>query len=754
MKIIRNFFEKQKVRFWLILCPVIAVLCAVMALRTSFLLFHTTGVFYWKVFYQRGLPLVIGASCICLCGVGMVLFQCRDSFRSTIKTDKRKWLLTLILMMIAAVIGFIVSKTRLGLVQENAFWGKPTVALLEWHILCAFAACLLWFCLEHFTVSGIPDKVKAFLPMIIWLFAVVIWTAIPNQNGFFSPAGRAPNFETYPFSDGSFYGHYARAAAAGMGFKGNDIPPRPLYIAFLTGLHLISGNQYDRIIFFQTLVLGLLPVFVFLCGRDLHSYEAGIAAALLVILRETHAILVAPFGHNVSTTKYFFADLPTALVCSAFIWLVIRWQKSDDISKTPRWALAAGCALGAMVLIRTQSFFLVLMLFFTLIPAFRNSFSRGVKEVLVFAAALVICIAPWLLRSHRITGQFVFDHPRTQTAEMARSYNFDKEDLSQLPGENDGDYTQRMTAFIAASMRKHFPTVAGFVTAHFLNSEISNFRLFPLRDRLNDLDELWKSREAYWELLENGNLTLYNLIFLGLGIFVWAVGVSACQQRSPGAGLIPLAAITVFNFSTALGRYSAGRYLIPTDWVMMLYFAVGTADFLSMVFRAGGGDIHPAGNTGESAPAYWASALCLFVIAAAIPVCDRMIPQSFVQEPSESVKALTGELQMDCPAENRFYLHAIAVYPRYYAAGEGEPESAKQGYAAVDHGRLIFLTLAPDSFGTIEMPLDSAPEYLPDGAEVRFSACLNGPTSLAETLLVEKDGKMLRYEAELQKEQD
>ena len=265
MKKIRNLFEKQKVRFWLILCPVIAVLCAVMALRTAFLLFHTTGVFYWKVFYQRGLPLVIGASCICLCGVGMVLFQCRDSFLSTIKTDKKKWLLTLILMMIAAVIGFIVSKTRLGLVQENAFWGKPTVALLEWHIICAFALCLLWFCLEHFTVSGIPDKVKAFLPMIIWLFAVVIWTAIPNQNGFFSPAGRAPNFETYPFSDGSFYGHYARAAAAGMGFKGNDIPPRPLYIAFLTGLHLISGNQYDRIIFFQTLVLGLLPVFVFLC---------------------------------------------------------------------------------------------------------------------------------------------------------------------------------------------------------------------------------------------------------------------------------------------------------------------------------------------------------------------------------------------------------------------------------------------------------------------------------------------------------
>ena len=732
----------------MILCPVIAVLCAIMLLRTAYLLFHTTGVFYWKVFYQRGLPLVIGASCICLCTVGIVLFRCRETVLSTIKADRKKWRLTLILMLIAAVTGLIVSKTRLGLVQENAFWGKPTVALLEWHIVFAFAMCLLWFCLEHFTAAGIPDKVKAFLPLIIWLFAVVIWTAIPNQNGFFSPAGRAPNFETYPFSDGSFYGHYARAAAAGMGFKGDDIPPRPLYIAFLTGLHLISGNQYDRIIFYQTLVLGLLPVFVYLCGRDLHSYEAGIAASFLVILRETHAILVAPFGHNVSTTKYFFADLPTALVCAAFIWLVIRWQKSEKASKAPRWAFAAGCALGAMVLIRTQSFFLILMLLFPLIPAFRKSFSQGLKEVLLFAAALVVCIAPWLLRSHRITGQFVFDHPMTQTAEMARSYNFDKEDLSQLPGENDGDYTQRMTAFIAASMRKHFPTVAGFVTAHFLNSEISNFRLFPLRDRLNDLGELLKSKEAWWELLENGDLTLYNLIFLGLGIFVWAVGVSACHQRSPHAGLIPLAAITVFNFSTALGRYSAGRYLIPTDWIMMLYFAIGLADLISVIFRISGGREELKTGQRTNIPPYVLTCICILLIAAMIPLADRAIPQKFEPEPAESVKEQLGPMTMECAAEDQFYLHAIAVYPRYYGPWEGEPESAKQGYGVADHGRLVFLTLAPGNFGTMEMPLDQTPDYLPDGAKVRRSACAGGPTSIVDTLVMEKDGELIYYDAD------
>ena len=737
-------------RFCFILLVILltAMLTAVMTLRNAYLLFHTTGIYYWKVFYQRGLPLVLCGLAVCFAGCGFLLFQFRKTVHQTLQKDHRKWIITGLLMILGIAAGIFVTKSGMGLIRENAFWGKPTVALLEWHVLLAFILCLVWFCADKFSANGISAIIRRWMPAVIWLCAVLIWTSIPNQNGFFSPEGRAPNYETYPFSDGSFYGHYARAAAAGMGFKGNDIPPRPLYIAFLTGLHLISENQYDRIIFFQTLVLGLLPVFVFLCGRDLHSIEAGIAASLLVILRETHAILAAPFGHNVSTTKYFFADMPTALVCAAFIWTLIRWQKTAADSKASRWSFASGCALGAMVLIRTQSFFLFLLLLFPLIPAFRNTPKKGLKQTLYFAAALILCIGPWLIRNHRITGQFVFDHPMTQTAEMARSYNFDGEDLSQLPDENDGAYTQRMTAFIASSMKKHFSTVAGFVVSHFLNSEISNFRLFPLRDHLNDLSELLKSKEAYWELLENNEITGYNLFFFGLGFLVWAFGAGAAHQRSPKAGLIPLAAITIFNFSTAMGRYSAGRYLIPTDWIMMLYFAVGLADILSVLFRFCGGKDEQKTEQGTFVPSYVCTALCVLLTAAAIPLADRLIPQRFVQDPPERVKEKIGAMTMLCPDEKELYLHAIAVYPRYYAAGEGEPESAKQGYGAVDYGRLVFLTLAPGNFGTMELHMDEPPEYLPDGSEVWLSGCENGAAAIVEKMLVEKEGTVLRYSAD------
>lgn len=706
-------------------------------LRSAYLRFHTTGVFYWKVFYQRGTPLVTAGCLLCAAAVMLIL---RGEGR---RPGKGKLIFTGVLCLIGLGAGILIAKTRFGLEKENAFYGKPTVPLLEWHLAAAFLLMLIRFCAAN--LCAVPlQRFEKFLPLIIWFAAVLIWTLIPNQHGFFSPAGRAPNYETYPFSDGSFYGHYARAAAAGMGFKGDDIPPRPLYIAFLTFLHLLSDNQYDRIIFLQTLVLGLLPVFVYLCGKELHSVEAGLAAAAFVILRETHAILAAPFGHNVSTTKYFFSDLPTAMVCAAYAWMLIRWTKTSSA----KCAFASGCALGAMTLIRTQSLCLILAMLFPVIASLKKSARRTLGQVLLSLLALALCVLPWLIRSYSITGQFVFDHPMTQTAEMARSYNFDGADLSQLPGENDGAYSNRMAAFITQSLQHHFGEIARFAAVHFINSEVCGFRLFPLRDALTDFSELFRSREPFWETLDTGDLTLYNLIFLGLSYLVWAYGIAGCRERSGAAGWIPLTLITLFNFSTACGRYSAGRYLIPTDWVMMLYFAAGMADVLYTLWNRVGGTLPEAEVETGFLPSYQSTAAAVLFIAALIPAADKLIPQTFFPDSAESVKEKTGELVMECAEENQMYINALAVYPRYYAAGEGEPESAKQGYGAVDYGRLVFLTLAPDSFGTIELRTESVPEYLPDGAEVWFSACQSGATSIAETLVTERDGQTLIYQAD------
>ena len=78
---IRRILAGERMRFWLLLLLQLGILGAVMLLRTAYLLFHTTGIFYWKVFYQRGLPLVICGTVLCLLLSVLILFRSRESLR-------------------------------------------------------------------------------------------------------------------------------------------------------------------------------------------------------------------------------------------------------------------------------------------------------------------------------------------------------------------------------------------------------------------------------------------------------------------------------------------------------------------------------------------------------------------------------------------------------------------------------------------------------------------------------------------------
>jgi hypothetical protein len=745
------------IRFFLLIWSQLLILGVVSGLRTLWLLYHSTGIYTWQAAYLRLFPLLIWVVLICLQILLFLLLDSAPQFKFAYRSESGLWRRFFVFILIGLAAGIYVYRTRIGLVKDNNFFGKPTVPLLEWHLLAGFLFSLIWIILDQWRAKKIPHSIIRLLPLLIWLLAVGIWLSIPNQEGFFSPPGRAPNYEVYPFSDGSFYGHYARSLAEGMGFKGDDIPPRPLYILILAIFHLIAGNQYQSVILLQTLLLALLPVLVYLIGKDLHSVSAGIGAAWLVILRETNAILSAPFGHNVSTTKYFFSDLPTALACAFFVWMLIRWlnKRKQNSAESLFYALLSGGSLGIMTLIRTQSLSLLIVAIPVMLAGIRKDRKYGFLEGGFFTIAILCCLTPWLIRNQRITGSFIFDHPMTQTGEMAASYNLGGLDMTRSDGMNDAEYSDMLTDVIRKSIQTYPREILAFIGAHFANNEISNLRLFPLRDELAAPEDIIKPRTAFWETLDSANLSSYHLIFLGLSYAVIGLGIAAGMKKNSGSGLIPILICLLYNLSTAVGRYSAGRYLIPVDWILFLYFSIGLAEWMMMMVRLSGHEqiLEIRKDADEAVKeksvnltrksAVWL--LIFLIIGLSLPLSEKWIPMRFIPATKEEVFAKLHVAASDFDKEGLIVNKAIAIYPRYYAAGEGEPESAKQGYGVAAYGRLVFLTLAPNGFGTIELKTDSVPEYFPDGATIWMIGHENGATSVAERVLVERNNSDVVY---------
>lgn len=699
----------------------------------------TAGIFADRVLLTRLEP-----AALTVWALSAVLYPfLADSAEARPDRTKARFFIVMIGMMSLAAL--TIWRTGLGLTRENAFWGEPTVPLLEWHLLVVWALLLVGLRLAF------AARYSAWLvPAAIYLTAALVWLSIPNQHGFFSPPGREPNFETYPFSDGAFYGHYARALMNGMGFKGADIPPRPLYILILALCHLPFGVRYESVIVCQTLILALLPVVIYQVGAALHSRGAGAAAAAFCILRETHGIFAATYAHNVSITKYFFADLPAALAAAFFFWALIQYAAAAR-SGSPRarfFALLSGGALGILTLIRTQSLILLLVALPTAIFANRNAaLKRRAAVAGWLVLGLALCVSPWLIRSRVITGSFVFDHPRTQTGELAASYNIGGFDLSREDGMSDGAYQEKLSAAIRRNIARYPEEIASFVIAHFFNALIASVRLFPVRTALSRYDELGGGT-AFWETGLASETPAVVSIGMVAGCLLAAYGIAAAVRKRGLRGCLPAIGLIVFHFSTALGRYSAGRYLIPMDWAMLLYFGTALAELRDDLTRAAGwrpvrrsAEVRPARPLRPfGARAVWSLAAALAFLGAALPLAGRLFPATLVPAGRAEVAAKLGLSETDAAAYD-YLRSAIAIYPRYYEPGSGEPESAKVGYDAAPEGRLMFLTLSPGGFGTMRLRTDAAPAFFPDNATVWIAGKTDGAVTDVSLVLVEAGDK-------------
>lgn len=652
----------------------------------------------------------------------------------------------MVLLGVFSLLGLLIAVTGIGTTPEDN-WGGPPVPFFEWQILLTL---LIIGALSYF--PRIKSKLSKFWPpALIYLFAIILWSSQPVNPSPAATPPRAPNFEIYPFSDPQFYAQYAQSALTGNGFLWPEVPARPFYVAVLTWLHLLGNQNYENVIFLQSLLLAFFPVVLFLLGREIGGWHLGLGLSLLTVFRDINSNNVVLFANNVTYSKLFLSELPAALFISLAALLSLYWQRSAN---KPAWyPLLIGGVLGVAALIRLQSVALVvviiLMIFFT-IP----NRKQWIRDTSLLFVGLLLTITPWIIRNYYAVGGLILDNPISQTMTMARRWsgNFGNDILPRLPGENDAQYSSRLTRMALESFLQNPGFILRTAANHFVNSEITSLMAFPIRDEILSPAELLLPRHVFWKT----PVTINQIPLFAVNLLLFVLGVTVAWRRLRLAGILPLGLGLVYNLWTALFFSSGVRFIVPVDWSVQLYQFYGLllfCGFLISFTKMGQGNISnwlQLPSRGGALSPIPRSAnrrrlnltlVLIVVLGAFTPFTEFIFPQMYPLQTREEIIRQMGIVAR--PGEVALY--GRAVYPRYYESDDGEPGTAKLGYGRSEQARLVFFLVGSNN-GLVVFGLDTAPEYFPHASDVYMVGTYSNGFFSPRVVMVTKNSRTEVYE--------
>ena len=515
-------------------------------------------------FFERTWPLLVFVIIFSLQATLWLLILRHGIHKANFETRKPARFAFIVLLL---VFGFV-SLTRLGVTSDPAYWGEPGVPIQGWQLGLALIVSASFVTISPLPFfKSPPRRTDIVLGVLVWVVAAGIWLSVPNsvlKNSFYFPIDPPANMPL-PYSDSGYYDYMAHSLLIGTDYTG-IIPTRPLYIVFLAVLHLLFGENYNLIIVGQTLVLALFPVLFFLLGRKIHGRAAGVTIALLAIFREWTNLLVSS-DTRVSNTKMLLVDTPTLMLILLACLFAFRWlERKDKLS-----VFIAGGTFGILLLLRTQSMLILPFVFLVAFLSLHSEKRPWLIFLLIFVLGVAFSVAPWLTHNYLRTGYFSFDAP-FQYQVLASQYAYTGNlDYSQIDLEG-----KSLSGILLTFALKDPGFVAGFISNHFLATEVGSLLSLPLIAPFNGLRA---PINIYWTTFD-GTLAWYNIILLIGYLALIAVGLGSAWQRWRWAGLMPLAFNLGYAIANGVGRFSGWRYDFPADWIAYFYFGIGFVEIL------------------------------------------------------------------------------------------------------------------------------------------------------------------------------
>lgn len=661
-------------------------------------------------------------------------------------------------------------RTRFGFKPDPFDYQPPGIALDWGQVGSALLAAAIFGWLFSLLTRAVSrsNRVSAFERMLIfaaflliWGVAGFVWISVPTdevlRHSYFMEIAE-PGGLPYPASDAAYFAVWAESMQMGLGMK-NAVISRQLFVWLLSVLFRFGKGDFYRTVDLLTGILALIPSSGFLLTLQLTprrraGFFAGAFVSALLIFREWKTLYMAPhFG--VSSAKMFLSDLPMLLmflaVMNTAVWAYRKTVSSAQIrSCCPLYSAIVGAIFGLAVLVRSQV--LVILPVLLLAILIRRGMRAKIIAMLSLCGALILVLAPSLIRSRVVTGAFALEDTSIHGYELTRRYSGDPNyEPTRIEGESADDFADRMSAELIQFAADRPTETATFILNHWTKALTEAALVLPLGI---DRTLTWRERTdpGYQDIARRMSEVPAGVFYPLIGLA--CLGIAASWKR--GGWMIGFSC-ALYLFSSALGRYSGWRFNLPADWFIVLYVGLGVsaiAEFLRALVSEPEGSDDNSESSLLSSSAHTPThpnrrtigvvfALVCAVIIGAQPalsdwlIADRIRPsveneadaRAFLAEAKIS-ESEYAELEI-LLLETKEFCSGVVLYPRYFYANEGLTSANPwAAYRPRDFDRLSFVLLNRRNCDVV-LPVGIADAIIPHHAE-----CLIGGKRNASGVLI------------------
>ncbi len=702
------------------------------------------GGFYYYI--QAAFPYLIWITLASLGALGLQLANRYGfDFQRLLKFfGKQKSIFLLMggLFLLFLTISWIASIRVVGVKPiEEDFWYGAGVPILAFQVYGALVVGFILSILinkQNIRLLNNNYVVDIFVFVLIWVISAFLWAKEPVKPDFLVTSPVAPNFEMYPDYDARNYDVMSQFAVIGQGINNHSFFDRVLYPAFLVYLHTFVGQNYSRVMAYQSTIFAILPGLLYFLARFIYNRSSGIVLGLLAALRGINQINL---GSIIETAhqKQMLTEYPTAVSLVLTTLLLILWLKYP---RSKWWLVGiSGGVVGISTLLRPHTLILIPVFITIAFFVYRHQAKIWLFTSTLFIVSALLAVIPWA----QFSGQniSIFDLYFTRIRDVIQQrYTINPDHIANYSGLNPNLTKPTPIRALYHQSVKSEKGILAFATDNFLNNLVTTVEILPTTPFNLEPRTVVKKTETFWKPYWDGKLSNWAKVMILLNLLIVSLGLAAAYKRARLGGITPLIIMLAYYFINSLGRTSGGRYIVPADWVILLYYVIGLVSVFNLaktLYISPQIPLEPnikdTFNISKWFPGLLIGVLLFsFAMGSLIPISQQLNPIRFPNQSEIVQSSLLSSISNNNTVYSKTNLEKFlstngaviltgrSLYPRQFNINEGLDISVYEYYHNMPFPRTLLTVIGQNGETVIVLPT-STPALIANASDVMVVGC-------------------------------